>query len=224
MPIAVDNMLPVLSLALGLGATDNISLTGLCDSCGALNTGYTLFHQWIYATYPHLVAEYREFNDKNPFEPIKLLGAIRHPSDFNETDYGLLTAIIRYKTPYTATDGKPILLSIALGNDVSTNTIFGLPTLDSLQLTWDFSTNTATSKCCGNTFTIQRRGSKRGLPDNVHFDTNEFERIMAASEISAATATTDSPQTRNNTVTFSIDVKDEFSGASLIKRQLHPAM
>jgi hypothetical protein len=219
MPITVDNLLPVLSMELGQEIPAGFILAGLCDSCGALNTGYTPFHQWIYATYPHLVNEYRAFDDNDPFEPIKLLGAIRHPSDYNESEFGLLTAIIRYNTPYKNANGEPLTISFALGNDVSTNTIFGLPTLDALQLVWDITSNSAVSKSCGVTFPIQRRGSKRGLPDGITFDATEFQRSFAATTVT-------SPQQEHAdhmTATHrqhATEVHDEFTGNTLTRRHI----
>ena len=40
-----------------------------------------------------------------------------------------MTAIIRYKKPYTVAGKGPFLTSFALGNDVSLRSVFGLPTL-----------------------------------------------------------------------------------------------
>jgi hypothetical protein len=219
MPITVDNLLPVLSMKLGDDTAAGFALSGLCDSCGALNTGYTPFHQWIYATHPHLVKEYREFDDNDPFEPIKLLGAIRHPSDYDESKFGMLTAIIRYITPYKNAAGETLTLSFALGNDVSTNTIFGLPTLDALQFVWDISSNSAHSKSCGLDFPIHRRGSKRGLPDGVTFDAAEFKRTIAAtSAISPMKVNgTQFPTTHHSQI---MDVIDEFDGDKLTKRYI----
>jgi hypothetical protein len=219
MPITVDNLLPVLSMELGKVSPAGFVLAGLCDSCGALNTGYTPFHQWIYATYPHLVHEYRAFDDNDPFEPIKLLGAIRHPTDFNESDFGLLTAIIRYHTPYKNSNGAPLTVSFALGTDVSTNTIFGLPTLDDLQLVWDITSDSAISKSCGITFPLQRRGSNRGLPAGVTFDATEFERSFAATKITNVHNIC-IDQLTDAKYSHSTEVFDEFADNTLIRRHV----
>jgi hypothetical protein len=76
MPIAIGNGLPHITFRLG-SASSNTVLQGLMDTCGALNTGYLPFHQWIMSEKPEIVAEYTEFNAHNPFEPVKLGGAIR---------------------------------------------------------------------------------------------------------------------------------------------------
>ena len=77
---------------------------------------------------PGIVASFERFDDSNPFEPIKLGGAIRHPDDYNESMHGQLTAIIRYKTPYFDNDGSPICILFGIGNDMSVNTILGSKT------------------------------------------------------------------------------------------------
>jgi hypothetical protein len=96
MPIAIDNGLPLLTLLLGLAAPAHIwfPLVGLMDTCGALNTGYLPFHQWIMSERPLFVAKYLAFDDTNPFNPVKLGGAIRNPNNFDATNHGNLTADI----------------------------------------------------------------------------------------------------------------------------------
>jgi hypothetical protein len=109
MPITIDNGLPHITFTLGSDFTHGLSLCGLMDTCSALNTGYLLFHQWVMsAACPALVAEYLAFDAFNPFEPVKLGGTIRDPTDFDQTNHGNLTAIIRYHTPYVDITGAPI--------------------------------------------------------------------------------------------------------------------
>ena len=51
-------------------------------------------------TCPQLVHRYEVFDDAtNPFDPIKLLGAISNPKDYNATEHGVLTAVVSYKLP-----------------------------------------------------------------------------------------------------------------------------
>jgi hypothetical protein len=115
--------------ALATNSMTDLVYFGLMDTCGALKTGYLLFHLWLKSERPDLVAGFISFDDANPFEPIKLGGAISDPSDFDASDHGNLTAIIRYYTPYTDTSGFRITIPFALGADVTVNTIFGLPML-----------------------------------------------------------------------------------------------
>lgn len=146
MPIAIDNGFPNITINLGTPA-DPFELVSLFDTCGSLNTGYLPFHAWIASTHPSAVAEFRYFNGSIPFEPVKLEGAVtENPAGTTNSSHGLLTAVIRYKTAYIDSDGSPITLSFALGNDVSTNTIFGLPTITALQFLVDMTDMKAFSR------------------------------------------------------------------------------
>ena len=46
------------------------------DTCAAINTGNLLVHQWLMTTHPHLVAEFIQYDDKNPFETLQLYCAV----------------------------------------------------------------------------------------------------------------------------------------------------
>ena len=96
MSIAIDNGLPHITVSLGSDPTLDPTLCGLMDTGVALNTGYLNFHLWPMSERPDLVAEFISFDDANPFEPIKLGGAICDPSDFAAADHGTLTAVVRY--------------------------------------------------------------------------------------------------------------------------------
>jgi hypothetical protein len=180
MPIAINNGLPHILFELGT-APSLAELSGLMDTCGALNTGYLLFHLWLMSERPDLVAEFISFDDSNPFEPIKLGGAIRDPSDFDATDHGNLTAVIRYYTPYVDTSGSPITISIALGNDVTVNTIFGLPMLCDLDSVISLRANSMHSRTLSRDFPITRAAASFGLPPNCSFDPADAARNRAAS-------------------------------------------
>ena len=70
MPIAIDNGVPHITFSLGSDPALDPTLCGLMDTCGALNTGYLLFHLWLMSERPDLVAEFISFDDSDPFEPI----------------------------------------------------------------------------------------------------------------------------------------------------------
>ena len=60
----------------------------------APNTGSFKHHMFIIQNHLEQVAEYKEFNDEKPFDPIKLEGAITNPDAFNENEKGMLNAVI----------------------------------------------------------------------------------------------------------------------------------
>ena len=153
MPIRVDNGLPHLRLDLGL--SNDATLSVLFDSGAALSSGYLPYHLWIMRENPDIVASFERFDDSNPFEPIKLGGAIRHPDDYNESMHGQLTAIIRYKTPYVDHDGNPIRISFGLGNDMTVNTILGMPIIKDLGMIPNFRAGSVTCEDSPATFEIR---------------------------------------------------------------------
>ena len=60
---------------------------------------------------PDSIESYEEFNGTNPFEPIKLCGAIHDPSTYSTEKYVFLSAVIWYKTPFVI-NGRAITLDL----------------------------------------------------------------------------------------------------------------
>ena len=79
-------------------------------------------------SHPHMVAKFETFDGNNPLDPTKLCGAITSPDDYDTEKHGILSVVIEYYTPYKGKDGRPFLLSLALGSTMSVNSIFSLPT------------------------------------------------------------------------------------------------
>ena len=75
-PSHVDNDLPHIRLDLGLSS--NAGLSVLFDSCAALSSGYLPYCLWTIRESLDIFASFERFDDSNPFEPIKLGGAICH--------------------------------------------------------------------------------------------------------------------------------------------------
>jgi hypothetical protein len=148
----------------------DLSLVGLMDTCGALNTGYLLFHLWLKAERPDLVAEFISYDDANPFEPIKLGGAISDLSDFESSAHGNLTAVIGCCTPHIDPLGTPITISFALGSNVTVNTIFGLPMLCDLDPVISLRSISMHSRAFAIDFPITRSAANFGLPACCTFD------------------------------------------------------
>ena len=136
MPIDSLNELVHISFPIGLTESD-ATITALYDTGAALNTGSYAHHRHIMETSPELVHEYEEFDGENPFDPIKLEGAITNPQNYDENQHGILCAVIRYRTPFPCKNGFR-LLSFALGKDISVDAIIGLPTIMDLELTYTF--------------------------------------------------------------------------------------
>ena len=133
MPISSNNELPHVVFPIGK-STGAASVTALYDTGGALNTGNIHLHNFIRRKTPSAVAAYEEFNGKNPFDPIKLCGALLDPADYNAEKHGILSAVITYHTPFKSTEGKPVTFSVALGADMYVDTIIGIPFIKELAL------------------------------------------------------------------------------------------
>lgn len=135
MPVAVRNGLPSMLIPM-LGS--DVDLLVLVDTCAAVSVGNLDTHKdWI-RCFPEMVEEFREFNGNDPFEPIKLGGAINDPSLFDdkevEEEYGALTVVVRYRTNLFFPDGARLIHSFALGKDVAVSTIMGWPTIKDINL------------------------------------------------------------------------------------------
>ena len=124
MSISSDNNLPHLSILLGKVRLQWL-LSVLYDTGVALTSGYLPYHLKIREKYPHLVYSFEVFDCNNPFDPIKLLGAIGSVSDYDLEKHGMLSAVIKYFTPYRSDNNQPLLLPVALGETMAVNTILG---------------------------------------------------------------------------------------------------
>jgi hypothetical protein len=188
MPVAIDNGLPHISIHFGdkQDPSGDHHFACLLDTCAALNTGHLTYHLWLASRYPQCVAELIHCDDPNkPFEALRLLGAVADSTTLST--HGRLTTVIRYYTPYIqrGNDKRPVILSFALGPDVTVNTIIGLPTIDSFGLRIDLITNRAHSSTCDTTFAIRRACISHGLPPGVSFDIDHFRRTSPRADSSA---------------------------------------
>lgn len=175
MPIPVNNGLPTFHLTLGKAGNGSINLGCLFDSCAAVSSGYKLFHWYLMSKYPEIVHSYEEYdNSENPFQPIKLAGAVRDKAGGGKDILGELTAVIRYHTPYKTHDGKPCIISFALSDDVTVNTIVGWPTISTLGMTMSAPDGVLTSTLTNQKFTLTAQEPKLGLPPGVTFEPKDF--------------------------------------------------
>ena len=127
MPLDVDNGLPGVEIWFGSSDDNEIGFMYHLDTCAAMNTEKLLTHQWLITKYPHIVSEYIQYDDGEPFEPLQLECAIKDKKKAKE-QAGRLTAIVRYQIRYHQGE-KPYILSFGLGKDVRFNSIIGIPTL-----------------------------------------------------------------------------------------------
>lgn len=134
-PITVRNGLPVTLIPM---AGHKVDILVLVDTCAAMSVGNLDTHKEWMKAYPRMVTEFREFNDEDPFKPIKLGGAVMDPDTYDEEgvkeEHGALTAVMRYLTDLYFPDRTQLVLSFALGKEVADSTILGWPTIEDLNL------------------------------------------------------------------------------------------
>ena len=174
MPLDLDNGLPAIEIRFGLTSTTETCFACHVDSCAAMNTGNLLLHEWIMTTYPEIVCSYEQFDDENPFEPLRLACAVSI-EDVTAT-YGQLTSIVTYHTQYKNKDGDAIKLSFGLGAEVAVNAIIGLPTLRKWGASIDIGKDTFITTLLDLSFPLLYKGADSGLPSTVKFDGKDFVR------------------------------------------------
>ena len=126
MPLDLDNGLPGITMKFGKDRNaPGASFLCHLDTCAGMSTGRLDVHKCIATRFPSIVAEWIEYTDDNPFDPIKLDCAVEDLGT-NAEGYGHLTHIVRYYTPYTYEDGSRVILSFGLGKSVSVNAIIDL--------------------------------------------------------------------------------------------------
>ena len=90
MPISSSNNLSHCSLYLGQ-ARSLLLLSVFFDTGASLTTGFLLTHKGIMDKNPKTVHSYEEFNGLNPFNPIKLTGAISDTADYDVSKHGIFS-------------------------------------------------------------------------------------------------------------------------------------
>ena len=94
--MALDNGLPGVVLRIGkINNYDTISFLAHVDTCATMNTGKLLLHKYIMTKHPSLVAEFIQYDNVEPFDPIILQCAVTDLVKA-ENDHGKLTDIFRY--------------------------------------------------------------------------------------------------------------------------------
>lgn len=138
LPISRTADMPHFSMPLGRRSdgAPRFFLTAVFDSAAGLTCGRLAFHLAIAEKFPELVKSLVHSADK--FSPIQLSGVVAADSatkdSGSKTD---LTVIIEYHLPMLTKEGHEVSLKIALGENVSVNTIIGIPMIRPAKLSLD---------------------------------------------------------------------------------------
>ena len=114
--------------------------------------------------------------------PYKLLCALKNDNaSENHTQAELdvansLCAIVRYRTPFFYQDSdKPCIISFGLGENVTVNSILGLPQLKRWKSDVLFQSNTLVAHNIAQTFALEYAETLPGLPAGVTFSDKDFK-------------------------------------------------
>jgi hypothetical protein len=123
LPIEIHSNFPHIILQLGatLGGTDSPSIRAIIDTAAALTTGNLHFFAKIAKAFPHTVAAI--YAPQN-YAPITLSGIVERNVESITTK---LSVAFKFKLPYLTKDGNATTFMVAVGPNVTVNTILGLP-------------------------------------------------------------------------------------------------
>ena len=129
MHIHINNSLPSVCLRLGSVEDEKNTMRMLLDISAAMNWGSLTYDLWVMSQCPEIIGESIQCGEGMGHNVVQLLIALYLDSSHQPLDYGKMTAVIRYKTPYFLNKRDPLFIYFALGNDVSLCCVLGLPTL-----------------------------------------------------------------------------------------------
>ena len=120
-----------------------ILLRMLVDSGAAMNSGNKNYHRQIMSQFPDIVVEYIECGPGTKYDLVQLKVAVTQAAAEADFTNGTMSVIIRYKTPYFV-NSQQLILSFALGDNLTLRTILGTPSLIAMHGILDMVTNTLT--------------------------------------------------------------------------------
>jgi hypothetical protein len=143
-PITVESNLPHISLPIGHDPQTKFSLSVAYDTCAACNVGFAGHHLPIAERYPQLVKSLTY--TANKYTPLTLSGIVHGDNKkSSEQPSAILPIVIEYWMPFLTKEGHKTTLKIALGNEVSVNTIIGMPMIRPAKLSFDLVDNVVES-------------------------------------------------------------------------------
>ena len=114
------------------------------DTCAACNVGFAGHHLPIAERYPELVKSVTYTADK--YSPLTLSGIVHgEKGKSTKQPSAILPIVIEYWMPFLTKEGHKTTLKIALGNEVSVNTIIGMPMIRPAKLSFDLVDNVVDS-------------------------------------------------------------------------------
>ncbi len=123
LPIKIHSDFPHIVIQLGsiLGGSNSPNIRAVMDTAAALTTGILHFFTKIAKAFPHMVAAMYAPKD---YAPITLSGIVKQNGESVTTE---LLVAFKFKLPYFTKEGTPTTFMVAVGPNVTVNTILGLP-------------------------------------------------------------------------------------------------
>jgi hypothetical protein len=142
LPVAIQSIMPHITLQLGLIPNDSNSPSIRCvvDTATALCTGNYHFFAAITKRYLHFVAKIFLPED---YLPIILSGIVQDNAQSVTTD---LLVAFQFHLPYLTKDGSTTSFGVATGPHVSVNTVLGLPLITATGMVIDTIDNVVDAK------------------------------------------------------------------------------
>jgi hypothetical protein len=133
LPVPIQAGFPHITLQLGsaLGDVNCPVIRCVVDMAAALSTGNLHFFAALAKAYPHTVASIHSPSD---YSPITLSGIVQHDGNSVTTK---LSVAFRFHLPYLMQEGNPTSFLVAMGCNVTVNTILGLPFVQQTKMVID---------------------------------------------------------------------------------------
>ena len=91
----IDNELPTIHMRSRTSDKNKATFCTHVNSCAGMNVGNLRLHQFITTTNPDIVEIYIQFNDDNPFDPIRLNCDLGKENNYLK---GKINSLVTYKT------------------------------------------------------------------------------------------------------------------------------
>ena len=108
-------------------------MSGLADTGSSLNLRNIEYHQSVAERHPNLVLKFSYLKDLEDVDPFNISGVYGRKESSQGKGGVDDTAIITYKATFVV-NGKPVTVSLAVGEGVACNTIFSCPLLQTIKV------------------------------------------------------------------------------------------
>jgi hypothetical protein len=187
-PISVESNLPHIYLPIGHDPLTKCSLSVAYDTCAACNVGYTGHHLPIAERYPELVKTLTYTADK--YSPLTLSGIVHGDKEKSKNQpSAILPIVIEYWMPFLTKEGHKTALKVALGCNVSVNTIIGMSMIRPAKLSLDLVDNVVESGILDTEpFPVIYRPTIQSAPDFSSTSSNDPKLFPSTTEFEHVTS------------------------------------